>query len=114
MEDVFWNNISPETAAEPYSGYDYVLCGHSHIPFCFEKYVGVDNPDMRNMKRIVFINPGSVGQPRNHQPGACYAALDTVEGWTHLNTVSYDIAGEQKLYGDDVDVFYKTRLEREV
>ena len=28
----------------------------------------VDDPLMRNKKKVIFINPGSVGQPRNHNP----------------------------------------------
>ncbi|MDR2194760.1 MAG: metallophosphatase family protein [Treponema sp.] len=114
VQDVFWQGIFTGTDVEPYSEYDYVLCGHSHRPFCFEKYAAIDNPGMRNMKKTVFINPGSVGQPRNHQPCACYAVLDTATGWVHLNTAHYNVTEEQKLYGDNVDVFYKTRLERGV
>jgi predicted phosphodiesterase len=111
-EDIFWKSISTETNAELYLDYDYVLCGHSHIPFYFEKYVESYNPELRNKRKIVFINPGSIGQPRNHQPCACYAVLDTIDGWVHLNTVHYKIAEEQKLYTSEVDEFYKTRLER--
>ncbi|MDR3243597.1 MAG: metallophosphoesterase family protein, partial [Elusimicrobiota bacterium] len=92
--------------------YDYALFGHSHIPLYFEKYFTVNNQSMRNKKKTVFINPGSVGQPRNHNNRACYAVLDTISGRLHLNNVEYDIAFEQKLYNAKVDEFYKTRLER--
>jgi predicted phosphodiesterase len=112
LEDIFWKSISVKTDIELYRDYDYVLCGHSHIPFYFEKYAEAYNLELRNKKKIVFINPGSVGQPRNHQSCACYAVLDTSDGWVHLNTARYNIAEEQKLYTNEVDEFYKTRLER--
>jgi hypothetical protein len=51
-----------------------------------------------------------VGQPRNHNPLASYAVLDTEDGWVHFNTAPYDIALEQSLYELGVDEFYKTRL----
>jgi predicted phosphodiesterase len=111
LEDVFWKSISVDTNPELYKNYDYVLCGHSHIPFYFEKYVESGNSKLRGKKKIVFINPGSIGQPRNHQPCACYAVIDTIDGWVHLNTARYKITDEQKLYTNDVDEFYKTRLE---
>jgi predicted phosphodiesterase len=112
LENIFWKSISPETCLDKYIMYDYVLCGHSHLPFYFEKYLTIDNPDMRNRKKITFINPGAVGQPRNNNPRACYAVMDTIDGWIHLNNVVYNVENEQSLYGIDVDSFYKTRLSK--
>ena len=37
----------------------------------------VDNKKYRNKKRTMFINPGSVGQPRNHNPRAQFVLWDT-------------------------------------
>jgi predicted phosphodiesterase len=112
LEDIFWKSISPEIAGEQYKEYDYVLSGHSHMPYYFEKYYKTDNLDTRLRKRTVFINPGSVGQPRNHNPRACYAVIDTEEEWVHLNNASYDVKAEQALYGSNIDEFYKIRLEK--
>ncbi|MDR2436931.1 MAG: metallophosphatase family protein [Endomicrobium sp.] len=114
LDDVFWECISSENASEKYRDYDYVFCGHSHLPFYFEKYFVVDNKDMRNKKKTVFINPGSVGQPRNHNPRACYCVFDTVSGATHLNNVEYDVMYEQCLYTYEVDEFYSWRLSKGV
>ncbi|MDR2491727.1 MAG: metallophosphatase family protein [Spirochaetaceae bacterium] len=111
LSDVYWKSIHYEEAGEAYSGYDYVLSAHSHIPHYFEQWYPADNPKMRNKKKTTFINPGSVGQPRNHNPRAAYAVLDTVSGAVHFDNAPYDIDAEQKLYGDAVDDFYKTRLE---
>ena len=68
---------------------------------------------MRNRKRTLFINPGSVGQPRNHVPRAHYAVLDPACG-VHLVSCGYDIACEQGLYDGSVDFFYRDRLAKGV
>ncbi|MDR0312065.1 MAG: metallophosphatase family protein [Treponema sp.] len=110
LEDSFWKSIFPENAGEAYKKYDYVLSGHSHLPHYFEKYYKTDNNITRGRKKTAFINPGSVGQPRNHNPRACYAVLNTETGQIHLNNIGYDIKTEQALYGADVDSFYMNRL----
>ena len=110
LSDVYWKAIHYEEAGASYSGYDYVLSAHSHLPHYFERWYDTDNPGMRNTKKTVFINPGSVGQPRNHNPRAAYAVLDTVSGAVHFDNAPYNIHAEQSLYGDAVDDFYKTRL----
>ena len=60
----------------------------------------------------VFINPGSVGQPRNHNPNAHFAIWDTDDESVELLTVKYDIESEIKKFTDDVDVFYKERIRK--
>ena len=69
------------------------------------------NPCLRNKKRTVFINPGSVGQPRNHNPLAQYGILETNTCAYERRCVWYDVEKEQKLYDDRVDIFYKNRLK---
>jgi diadenosine tetraphosphatase ApaH/serine/threonine PP2A family protein phosphatase len=64
----------------------------------------------RNKKRTIFINPGSVGQPRNHNPYAQYGILDIESGNYEHRCVWYDVKEEQKLFIDSVDKFYKDRL----
>lgn len=46
--------------------FDLVVLGHSHYPM--QKKIG----------RTLVVNPGSVGQPRDRQPGAHWAVFDTV------------------------------------
>jgi diadenosine tetraphosphatase ApaH/serine/threonine PP2A family protein phosphatase len=48
-------------------------------------------PEMR-----YFLNPGSVGQPRNHDPRAAYALLDTDAGTVRFERVEYDVARTQR------------------
>lgn len=78
LDDVYWKSIKAGNGdnLEIYKLYDYVFSGHSHIPHFFEKFYEVDDVKHRNKKKTVFINPGSVGQPRNHNPMAQYAIWD--------------------------------------
>lgn len=113
--DPYWKSIHADSgngtdgAFEGYESYDYVLSGHSHYTHVFDKFYKCDNPSMRNKKKVVFINPGSVGQPRNHNPKAQYAVLDFDKG-VSLISVPYDVKFEQSLYNDQVDPFYSERL----
>ena len=114
LEDTFWRSISPEQALDRYSAYDYVFSGHSHRPHFFEKYYAAADERRRNQKKTVFINPGSVGQPRNLNPGAQAVLLDTETGSIRFLSVVYDIAREQRAFGGQVDPFYSERLENGV
>ena len=115
LTDPYWKAIFPDKGNgtdgmfEGYEPYDYVLSGHSHYAHVFEHFYPVDNPEYRNKKKVIFINPGSVGQPRNHNPKAQYAILDTCNG-VSLISVPYDILFEQSLFTDKVDTFYRDRL----
>lgn len=109
-EDHYWKSIKPETAVEGYENYDLVLSGHSHEPHFFEKYSKTDCPETRNRKKTIFINPGSVGQPRNINSHAQYALFDTEAEEVRFLKVSYDINKEMGDFSPEVDEFYKTRL----
>ncbi len=110
LEDNYWKAILPENLRGDYQDYDIVLSGHSHYSHCFTKFYNVDNPDMRNKKAVMFINPGSVGQPRNQNPYAQYAVLTLPSKRVELRAVSYNIEFEQSLFPDSIDEFYKIRL----
>jgi putative phosphoesterase len=60
--------------------FDVVVLGHTHYPL--ERIVG----------RTRVVNPGSVGQPRNHQPGAHWALLDTATGAIEARRENYDVS----------------------
>ena len=64
-------------------GYDGLLLAHTHIQHSED----VDgNP---------VVNPGSVGQPRDGDPRAAYAVMDTEGSDVELRRVSYDVAAVQ-------------------
>jgi predicted phosphodiesterase len=98
--------LDPHTAAANFDCFTtpYCLVGHTHAPIIFEE-IDEDEaqsrlPDYgRNLKlndtRLI-INPGSVGQPRDSDPRAAYALLDTKKmTWEHVR-VEYDIAAVQE------------------
>lgn len=109
--DPYWGSIKPhDISSDSYAQYDIVISGHSHIPHHAEYFYPADNPAMRNKRRAVFINPGSVGQPRNHNPRAQYVYMELSSGIVHFNSAEYDIETEQRLFPDCLDAFYKQRL----
>ena len=111
LEDIYWKSIRPGTDLSDYRDYDYVFSGHSHRPHFFEAFFDADDPVHRNKKKTVFINPGSVGQPRNLNPMAQFAVLDTKTGAVDMVKVPYDIKKEQSAFHGQVDDFYRKRLE---
>ena len=86
----------------------FSLVGHTHVPMLVRE--GEEYPQGCEMfyledgarvqldrRRRVVINPGSVGQPRDGDPRAAYAAYDTESGTFTLHRLEYDIPATQKL-----------------
>jgi predicted phosphodiesterase len=112
IEDQFWGTIDSATLKnEAYKKYDIVFSGHSHKPHFVEHFYSDDNPLKRDKKKTIFINPGSVGQPRNHENKSQYVIFDTQSKDISFYKCSYNIKDEQKNYDMySVDTFYKIRL----
>lgn len=110
LKDRYWKALSPTDDLAPYQSYEYVFSGHSHLPHFFETYYEAERPAYRNQKKTIFINPGSVGQPRNHNPMAQYAILDLQTEAAMMLKVTYDIKKEQEAFSETIDIFYKERL----
>lgn len=110
MDDPFWGKLAPDSAGKIYQPYDVVLSGHTHRPHYFERYYPAPDSPYRGEKKTIFINPGSVGQPRNHNPMAQYAVLDTQTGAAILASCPYNIREEQALYPPELPAFYRERL----
>lgn len=111
LNDYYWKAIFPDNLNGDYADYDIVMSGHSHYPHVFQHFYDADNPDRRNKKAVLFINPGSVGQPRNHNPNAQYAILDTDSMGVELRYVGYPKDKAMALYDGSIDDFYRLRLE---
>ncbi len=62
-----------------FSEFDLIVAGHSHYPMLRSLSGGG-----------LFINPGSVGQPRNSRPGAHWALYDTKDATVSFHCESYD------------------------
>jgi putative phosphoesterase len=63
--------------------------GHTHIPaiVCSDGVVNAFHPGQRHL-----INPGSVGQPRDGDPRASFALIDTDTASASIIRVKYDVA----------------------
>ncbi|MFX0115971.1 MAG: metallophosphoesterase family protein [Candidatus Hodarchaeota archaeon] len=75
---------------------DVLILGHTHKPFMRTRFLRDLN------KKLLILNPGSVGQPRDRDPRASYAVLnvENIEGT--IVRVDYDIkivAGKIKSFG---------------
>jgi predicted phosphodiesterase len=93
-------------AAQNFNHFDTQICmvGHTHLPIA---YLTVDNPrDVRwvipmeresiKLLNRAILNPGSVGQPRDHDPRASYAIFVPEENSWEIRRVEYDVRGVQK------------------
>lgn len=74
---------------------DICFVGHSHVPIVFFdtnpiSYVVKDEIRVTSEEKTI-VNVGSVGQPRDENPKACYALFDSEEMVIKLVRVSYDI-----------------------
>lgn len=76
-EYVYPENVSPDLLSAV--NCDILVLGHTHIQFKKEFPEGL------------IVNPGSVGQPRDGNPDAAFAVLDTASGKIELKRASYDI-----------------------
>lgn len=99
--------LTPHTARENLSYFDTRVClvGHTHVPAIYscseEKAPGESAPACRALTpppdrsvrlsdglRLI-VNPGSVGQPRDSDPRAAYALLDTEAQVVRYGRVAY-------------------------
>lgn len=104
--------LDAETAAINFDYFKspYCLVGHTHVPVVYEaddeKYVSARPPNYDAPLQLItdyryIINPGSVGQPRDANPDAAYALLDTESlVWQHKRT-PYPITQTQALMRDN-------------
>ncbi len=82
---------------------DICFIGHSHRPFIIEMSLsGELKTNKQEMHKTegsrYIINAGSIGQPRDGDPRACYALVD--ESRIELVRVGYDIQATQKKMSD--------------
>jgi predicted phosphodiesterase len=103
--------LDPLTASENFNWFETEFClvGHTHVPVIFEerlngfRKVNVRPPSYARGQEALFlgperliINPGSVGQPRDSDPRAAYALLDTEAMTWSYQRVSYAVREVQE------------------
>jgi len=122
-EPKMWYYItSLEEAAFNFQFFNSAFCfvGHTHIPIIIvldeskELYVHQEERvEFGNLKNARFlINVGSVGQPRDHNPDACYGIIDTDEKAFSYRRVKYDIGrAKSKMKKIKMPEFLVVRLQ---
>jgi predicted phosphodiesterase len=100
-----WNYLtSLQDAHENYQTLERQVCfiGHSHQPLIIEFVDEVNVLPIKdlyktlNKNRKYIINAGSVGQPRDMNPEACYLTFDTKTDTIEYRRVEYNIEKVQK------------------
>lgn len=98
-----WNYvITMGDARQSFQHYGQKVCfiGHTHTPFIVENQEGkltcpaVPSITLREGCRYL-VNVGSVGQPRDRNPDACYALYDREKGTVEICRVEYDLSKTQ-------------------
>lgn len=97
--------IDPLTALMNFAFFEtqIALVGHTHLPLAFIVDKEGDKVDRKLLKADeilkletrMILNPGSVGQPRDHDHRASYGILDPEENTWELHRVEYDIKATQ-------------------
>ena len=96
-----------QSARENMDAFTTLIClvGHTHVPIQFTQVgedlkttkripLTLDEPFELNHKSI--LNPGSVGQPRDHDPRASYMIYDDKEGKWSFHRILYDFKEVQE------------------
>ncbi|HOU15353.1 MAG TPA: metallophosphoesterase family protein [Anaerolineae bacterium] len=94
--------VDVRSAKENFVGYDFqvALVGHTHLPLALEWNAGMNQtrillPDweapLSLAGRRLILNPGSVGQPRDGDPRASYAMLDTDQMTWEFRRIPYAV-----------------------
>ena len=84
----------------------YCFVGHTHLPVVYtreEKKLVVYKPTPNNKITLsprTIINPGSVGQPRDHDPRAAYVIYNPEENTWDYHRLTYDIPAVQTRMAD--------------
>lgn len=101
-EDFWKNPLDDDLSYE----YDYVISGHTHFPLIQGR--------KKNGKVTKFLNPGSVGQPRDQNPRASWMLFDTETGSVQIHRVEYDVEEAQRLILEKTRVhhYYADRLAK--
>ncbi|MDZ4723291.1 MAG: metallophosphoesterase family protein [candidate division Zixibacteria bacterium] len=116
-----WHYIlSIDDAAQAFHNLENRMCffGHTHVPLIFSE---IDTSSIRCRTGHSFqpdeecrhlINVGSVGQPRDNDPRACYVLYDTDEQDVEYRRVEYDVQRtQQKMIQANIPRVLAERLE---
>jgi diadenosine tetraphosphatase ApaH/serine/threonine PP2A family protein phosphatase len=118
-QPLHWNYVTNRFDAMSNFSYQFTqLCfhGHTHIPKVYIKSdkvreVVADSINIEPNYKY-FINAGSVGQPRDGDPRACYVIYDSQSGIIVFRRIEYDMATtQQKIVAAGLPEILADRLE---
>lgn len=114
-DDMFFVHSSPDAPSEwnyiltmgeartNFNFFNQKLCfiGHSHQPFIIVNHNDdLSCPETPRIdlleNRRYLVNVGSVGQPRDRNPRACYVVIDFSENYLEIKRINYDIKAAQE------------------
>lgn len=109
--DPIWEYITtPEQAAAAFAvaTQPYIFVGHTHVPMVFVEDsegnildgVPGDGIMLHLASQRLLLNPGSVGQPRDGDPRAAYAIVDSDLRQVEFHRIDYDIGEAQRRMQD--------------
>lgn len=94
------------TAVDNFNHFEgaYCLVGHTHVPVAFYypkesrtlSWKLIEPGKRLPLNGRMILNPGSVGQPRDHDPRAAYAVISPDEHYWESFRVEYDISSVQQ------------------
>jgi len=108
LDPVWEYLLQPSQAASNWQSFAQQVCfiGHSHVQIFIRRHSDgqIEGPTMPARNDVItfadgeryFINPGSVGQPRDGDPRAAYAIVDTDAHELTFGRVNYDIGLTQR------------------
>jgi diadenosine tetraphosphatase ApaH/serine/threonine PP2A family protein phosphatase len=105
LRDPMWEyvtSVPAATASLARATTPFACHGHTHLPAIFLEEPGglrIARPRLDRTYELgakCLLNPGSVGQPRDGDPRAAYATIDTTAASATFHRAEYDIAAEQK------------------
>lgn len=103
-----WEYVtSAAVATENFPAFETSVCfiGHTHIAMYAILRDGAEMAEIHPLKHEdeldlstgrFLVNPGSVGQPRDRDPRAAFAIIDTDRGTVKAQRVEYDVASTQR------------------
>jgi predicted phosphodiesterase len=109
------------SATQNLDHFDTPLCmvGHTHLPIAYISQNGNGNlrwtvpteGECLKIKNRAILNPGSVGQPRDHDPRASYAIFYPENNGWEIHRVAYDIrAVQRRIKAADLPMRHALRL----
>ena len=105
LRDPLWEYVTTTAAASATiarASTPFACCGHTHLPAMFVADAGRTRALAPTQDRAYeldarcLVNPGSVGQPRDGDPRAAYAIVDTAASTITFQRASYDIERTQE------------------